>query len=134
MAELVVGVTGASGAVCARALIRGILTVTAVRRIHVVVSRFASQSVRLELGVAEKGEDGIDRGSCESRTSCLHIASGSSKRCTPLPKSGSKHGSWRPPSETAGGRFHRPRESARFGTGDSTSPIGTCRSPISTPG
>ena len=61
MVELVVGVTGASGAVCARALIRGIHTVTAVRRVHVVVSRFAFQAIRLELGVTEKGEDGIRR-------------------------------------------------------------------------
>jgi flavin prenyltransferase len=61
MAELVVGVTGASGAVCARTLIKAILTVAAVRRIHLVVSRFASQSIRLELRVGEPGEDGIRR-------------------------------------------------------------------------
>jgi flavin prenyltransferase len=61
MGELVVGVTGASGAICARALIRSLFTVSAVQRIHLVVSRFACQSIQVELGVAEKGDDAVRR-------------------------------------------------------------------------
>jgi 4-hydroxy-3-polyprenylbenzoate decarboxylase len=55
MSEFVVGVTGASGSLCAREFIRGLLTVTGVERIHVVVSRFARQTLRAELRIA--GDD-----------------------------------------------------------------------------
>jgi 4-hydroxy-3-polyprenylbenzoate decarboxylase len=56
MGEYVVGVTGASGAVCARELIRAMTVLPQVERLHVVVSRFASLSVRTELEVKGAGE------------------------------------------------------------------------------
>jgi len=61
MAELVVGVTGASGALCARELIRGLLSVDSVQRLHIVVSRFAQQTLRVELPCEGGGEEGIRR-------------------------------------------------------------------------
>ena len=57
MDEFVVGVTGASGTTYAREFIRGILTVPRVKRIHVVISRFAQQTLRAELGSAESNEE-----------------------------------------------------------------------------
>ena len=56
MSEFVVGVTGASGTLFARDFIRGILTVPQVSRLHVIVSRFAMQTLRAELGSAA-GDD-----------------------------------------------------------------------------
>jgi len=61
MGEYVVGVTGASGAVCARELIRVMAGLPQVERLHVVVSRFASQSIRAELEVAGSSESEIRR-------------------------------------------------------------------------
>jgi len=61
MSEFVVGVTGASGCLCARHFIQGILTVPEVRRLHVVISRFAHQTLRAELGAVEPGEEGLRR-------------------------------------------------------------------------
>jgi len=57
MSELIVGVTGASGSLCARDLLRGLLTVGQVTRIHVVVSRFARQTMHAELGIPEGGAE-----------------------------------------------------------------------------
>lgn len=57
MSEFVVGVTGASGTLFARDFIRGILTVPQVSRLHVIVSRFAMQTLRAELGPAGAGDD-----------------------------------------------------------------------------
>jgi flavin prenyltransferase len=59
MSEFVVGVTGASGGVCARSFIRGILTIREVRRIHIVISAFAHQALRAELGGVGPGEDDL---------------------------------------------------------------------------
>jgi len=59
MGEYVVGVTGASGAVCARELIRALCRLPQVDRLHVVISRFASQSIRAELPVEQAGDPGI---------------------------------------------------------------------------
>lgn len=61
MSEFVVGVTGASGGLCARNFIRGILTLAQVRRIHVVISQFAHQALRAELGEVGPGEEGVRR-------------------------------------------------------------------------
>jgi 4-hydroxy-3-polyprenylbenzoate decarboxylase len=59
MHEIIVGVTGASGAICARELIRALATLGNVGKVHVVLSRFASQTVRVELEVP--GEEGAIR-------------------------------------------------------------------------
>jgi flavin prenyltransferase len=61
MAELVIGVTGASGVVCAREIIHGLLSVDAVRRLHIVVSRFAEQTLRAEIPSQGGGRHGIRR-------------------------------------------------------------------------
>jgi 4-hydroxy-3-polyprenylbenzoate decarboxylase len=61
MGEFVVGVTGASGAICARELIRGISALPQVERLHVIVSRFASQSIRAELNVGGAGDAELRR-------------------------------------------------------------------------
>jgi len=61
MNELVVGVTGASGALCARSFIQSLLTVPEVRRIHLVVSPFAGQALRSELEGVAPGEEGTRR-------------------------------------------------------------------------
>ena len=61
MREFVVGVTGASGAVCARELIRGMLSVPEVERLHLIVSRFAAQSIRAELEVGGTAETDVKR-------------------------------------------------------------------------
>jgi 4-hydroxy-3-polyprenylbenzoate decarboxylase len=59
MSEYVVGITGASGGLCARDFIRSMLTVAEVRRIHVVVSHFAQQALRAELVGIGPGEEGL---------------------------------------------------------------------------
>ena len=61
MGEYVIGVTGASGAVCARDLIRAMAGLPQVERLRVVVSRFASLSVRTELEVKGAGEADVRR-------------------------------------------------------------------------
>lgn len=59
MGEYIVGVTGASGAICARAVIGAMIGLPRVERLHVVVSRFASQSVRAELEVAGSSDSDL---------------------------------------------------------------------------
>ncbi len=59
MSQYIVGVTGASGAVCARSLIRAMSALPQVERLHVVVSKFASQSIRAELEVAGASESDL---------------------------------------------------------------------------
>jgi 4-hydroxy-3-polyprenylbenzoate decarboxylase len=61
MGEFVVGVTGASGAACARELIRGLSGLSQVERVHVILSRFASQSIRAELDVGGAGDAELRR-------------------------------------------------------------------------
>jgi len=61
MRDYVLGVTGASGAVCAREMIRGMLSVPEIGRLHVIVSRSASQSIRVELEVKGTAEKDIQR-------------------------------------------------------------------------
>ena len=61
MSEYVVGVTGASGGICARNFIRSILTIPEVHRIHVVVSHFAQQALRAELPGVGQDEAGLRR-------------------------------------------------------------------------
>jgi 4-hydroxy-3-polyprenylbenzoate decarboxylase len=61
MKEIVVGVTGASGSLCARDLLRGLLSVPEVTRIHAIVSRFARQTMHAELGVPEAGDEALLR-------------------------------------------------------------------------
>jgi len=50
MSEIIVGVTGASGSLCARDLLRGLLSVPEVTRIHAILSTFARQTMHAELG------------------------------------------------------------------------------------
>ena len=57
MSEIIVGVTGASGSVCARDMMRGLLSVPEVTRIHAVVSRFARQTMHAELGMPEAADE-----------------------------------------------------------------------------
>ena len=57
MSEIIVGVTGASGSLCARDLMRGLLSVPEVTRIHAVVSRFARQTMHAEMGVPQEGDE-----------------------------------------------------------------------------
>jgi 4-hydroxy-3-polyprenylbenzoate decarboxylase len=64
MAQFVVGVTGASGGPCARNFIRGILSCREVERIHLVISRFAHQSLRAELGTIPDGDEDLLRALC----------------------------------------------------------------------
>ncbi len=61
MGEFVVGVTGASGAACAREVIRALIALPQVERLHLVVSRFAPQTIRTELEVEGSGEVEIRR-------------------------------------------------------------------------
>lgn len=61
MGEFVVGVTGASGAACAREVIRALIALPQVERLHLVVSRFAPQTIRTELEVEGGGEVEIRR-------------------------------------------------------------------------
>ncbi len=50
MKRIVVGVTGASGSVCARSLLRALVRHDHVERVDVVISPFAVQTLRHELG------------------------------------------------------------------------------------
>jgi flavin prenyltransferase len=61
MGEYVVGVTGASGAVCARDLIGAMCRLPEVERLHVIISRFASQSIRAELEMEGNTETDLRR-------------------------------------------------------------------------
>jgi 4-hydroxy-3-polyprenylbenzoate decarboxylase len=54
--RFVVGVTGASGALCARSLLRELLAHSEVERVHVVLSHFSLQTINVELGAKAKDE------------------------------------------------------------------------------
>ena len=56
MRRFVVGVTGASGALCARSLLRELLGHPEVERVHVVLSHFSLQTINVELGAKAKDE------------------------------------------------------------------------------
>ena len=56
MRRYVVGVTGASGALCARSLLRELLGHPEVERVHVVLSHFSLQTINVELGAKAKDE------------------------------------------------------------------------------
>ena len=49
MKRLVLGVTGASGAICARSVLRQLIRHPDVDRVHVVLSRYALQTLKIEL-------------------------------------------------------------------------------------
>lgn len=52
----VVGVTGASGALCARSILRELTRHPEVERVHVVLSAYSLQTLNAELGAAAKDE------------------------------------------------------------------------------
>ncbi len=52
----VVGVTGASGSLCARSVLRELARHPEVERVHVVLSTFSLQTINAELGAAAKDE------------------------------------------------------------------------------
>src|SRR5437899_284075 len=52
----VVGVTGASGALCARSVLRELTRHPEVERVHVVLSAYSLQTLNAELGGAAKDE------------------------------------------------------------------------------
>jgi 4-hydroxy-3-polyprenylbenzoate decarboxylase len=54
--RFVVGVTGASGSICARSVIRGLLDHPDVDRIHVILSRFSLLTINAELGASAHDE------------------------------------------------------------------------------
>ena len=56
MKRFVVGVTGASGSVCARSLLRHLARHPDVDRIHAVLSPFSLQTIRAEIGAAARDE------------------------------------------------------------------------------
>ena len=56
MRRYVVGVTGASGALCARSFLRELLGHPEVERVHVVLSHFSLQTINVELGAKAKDE------------------------------------------------------------------------------
>ena len=56
MKRLVVGVTGASGAVCARSLLAELLRHPAVGEVHVVLSRYSIRTINAELGASARDE------------------------------------------------------------------------------
>jgi len=56
MKRLVVGVTGASGAVCARSLLLALLRHPEVGEVHVVLSRYSIRTLNAELGVSASDE------------------------------------------------------------------------------
>jgi 4-hydroxy-3-polyprenylbenzoate decarboxylase len=57
--RFVVGVTGASGALCARAVLRALAGHADVERVHVVFSRFSLQTLRVELGPAADEKEAL---------------------------------------------------------------------------
>ena len=60
MRRFVVGVTGASGSLCARSVLRHLSRHPDVERVHVVLSSFSLQTLSAELGRAAKDEaDGL---------------------------------------------------------------------------
>ena len=56
MRRYVVGVTGASGSICARSVLRHLVAHPEIERLHVVLSHFSLQTLSVELGVAAKDE------------------------------------------------------------------------------
>lgn len=56
MRRYVVGVTGASGSLCARSLLRALRLHPEVERLHVVLSRFSLQTLNVELGARATDE------------------------------------------------------------------------------
>jgi 4-hydroxy-3-polyprenylbenzoate decarboxylase len=52
----VIGVTGASGSLCARSVLRALRLHPEVERVHVVLSRFSLQTLNLELGARATDE------------------------------------------------------------------------------
>lgn len=56
MRRYVVGVTGASGSMCARSVLRHLSRHPEVERVHVVLSRFSLQTMSAELGKPAKDE------------------------------------------------------------------------------
>jgi 4-hydroxy-3-polyprenylbenzoate decarboxylase len=54
--RFVVGVTGASGSMCARAVIRGLLDHPEVARVHVILSRYSLLTINTELGTSARDE------------------------------------------------------------------------------
>lgn len=56
MKRVVVGVTGASGALCARALLRALLAHRDVHEVHAVLSAFAIRTINAELGTKAADE------------------------------------------------------------------------------
>src|SRR5207249_6136450 len=56
MRRYVVGVTGASGSICARSVLRHLIAHPEIERLHVVLSHFSLQALGVELGVAAKDE------------------------------------------------------------------------------
>lgn len=56
MRRYVVGVTGASGSICARSVIRALVDHPEVERVHVVLSRFSLLTLGAELGIRARDE------------------------------------------------------------------------------
>ena len=56
MRRFIVGVTGASGSICARSLIGELAKHPEVDRVHVVLSRFSLLTLNAELGISAKNE------------------------------------------------------------------------------
>ena len=56
MKRLVVGVTGASGSLCARSVLRELVRRDDVERVHVVLSQFSLQTLNVELGAKARDE------------------------------------------------------------------------------
>lgn len=60
MKRFIVGVTGASGSICARSVIGELATHPDVERVHVVLSRFSLLTLNAELGASARNEaDGL---------------------------------------------------------------------------
>lgn len=59
--EFIVGITGASGAVCAREVIQALQGSKEVGRVHVILSKYSHQTIRIELGVRSDKEAGLRR-------------------------------------------------------------------------
>jgi 4-hydroxy-3-polyprenylbenzoate decarboxylase len=75
--RFVVGVTGASGSVCARSFLRHLVRHPDVEQVHVVLSPFSLQTIRVELGVAARDEGeglAVLLGGEESAKVALHRA------------------------------------------------------------
>ena len=67
--EIIIGVTGASGAICAREVIQALLRSDEVARIHLVLSKYSHQTIRVELGVRGDRESSLRRALVGTSTS-----------------------------------------------------------------